>query len=123
MTREKWKQMTAEEQRIKIAELCGWSNVHKTGEQFDSEPLMDKGIGLVGFRNLTVTKERQLEVVPDYLNDLNACHEFEKTLVDEHEGTKWTYKQRLKTMLGASWGFATAEQRCEALVLTMTGEK
>jgi len=62
--------------------------------------------------------------VPDYFNDLNACHEMEKVLTDLQ------YKQYCKMLdeLGYDdrgvWypnrsRSATAEQRCEAFLMTL----
>jgi len=103
--------------------LYGWSNVHKAGTQFDSEPLMDKGIGLVGFRRLTKSKERQLEIVPDYLNDLNAMHEAEQyPTLNETDGSRGRYVYNLSRCSGAEAIFSTAAQRAEAFALTMEPE-
>jgi hypothetical protein len=55
--------MTDEQMRIAIAEACGFTCI---------SPVCWRG-HLYGF-------ERK---VPDYLNDLNACAEFEATLTDE----------------------------------------
>lgn len=59
--------MTEEAQRIAIAEACGWTDIHQP---------TDKWRPLRGFAN------GKLGVVPDYLHDLNAMHEAEKTLGD-----------------------------------------
>lgn len=58
--------------------------------------------------------------LPDYLNDLNAVHELEKSLTEEQ---CMKYHNMLKTIISADdpgslgfiWG-ATAAQRCEAIL-------
>ncbi len=63
MTIVPWAKMTEEQQRIVVAELRGWSNIR-----------LDHRLGLAGCIRLTETKERWVEKIPDYLNDLNAMH-------------------------------------------------
>ena len=96
--------MTTEAQRIAIAEACG---------------TMRWGYGLptkcVAFN------------VPDYLNDLNACHEFEKVL-DKMTGIHGpsvgictgneVYEDMLLGMCDHPIR-ATAPQRCEAFLKTI----
>ena len=96
--------MTTEAQRIAIAEACG---------------TMRWGYGLptkcVAFN------------VPDYLNDLNACHEFEKVL-DKMTGIHGpsvgictgneVYEDMLLGMCDHPIR-ATATQRCEAFLKTI----
>jgi hypothetical protein len=63
--------MKPEQQRIAIAEACGYRNIalrEDPDEGFD--PL------LTGFKNDNQFDEQ----IPDYLNDLNAMHEAVKTL-------------------------------------------
>ncbi len=63
-------------------------------------------------------------VLPDYLNDLNAMHEAEKTLDDDLD---LDYSENIEIATGARWGAnnsydmskyrsATAEQRAEAFL-------
>ena len=82
--------MKPEQQRIAIAEACGEDN--------DSI-----------YRDL----------IPDYLNDLNAMHEAEKVLVR----LQWvSYLRRLQTLCdeSVSWPIhATAAQRAEAFLRTI----
>lgn len=65
------------------------------------------------------------DIIPDYPNDLNACHEFEKTLSREQavkyrlilarnsDGPKAQYRT-----VEAAMCHATAEQRCRAFLAT-----
>ena len=125
--------MTPEEMRIAIAKACGWkTKTSKDGKRFwckRPEWAETKHAWWQGFG-----------ILPDYLNDLNACHEFEKGL-DINEA--YEYGEALaaivrKPELEAArregqdeddqfpfngWGhFAvahlTAAQRCEAYIRT-----
>ena len=100
--------MSPEAQRIAITEACGWTDI-KTGP-YDGLPF--------GRR-----KSHQLEVIPDYLNDLNAMHEAEKLL------TQWEELVSYHSWLGYCGGnstievhnciHATAAQRAEAFLRTI----
>jgi hypothetical protein len=57
--------MNKEQQRITIAEACGWTKISDW-----------KAAGINGKH----PTEPWTEVIPDYLNDLNAMHEAVKTL-------------------------------------------
>jgi hypothetical protein len=110
MTSEEYDKLTDEEKRIKIAELCGW-DCREAEVGFFYEP--NGEIDPLG-----------LDQVPDYLNDLNACHEFEMTLTPD--GNLFGYCCKLSDIKVAEDGDrytvrATAEQRCKAFVLVMTG--
>jgi len=61
--------MTPEAQRIAIAEACGW--------RVDDE--LEDG-ALMGHIRPTPNDWEVWDIVPDYLTDLNAMHEAEKTL-------------------------------------------
>jgi len=69
--------MTPEAQRIAIAEACGWKHVGSIG------------FILKGCPPDYVYGSRALQSnVPDYLTDLNAMHEAEKTLDTTNGGPK-----------------------------------
>ena len=57
--------MTDEQMRIKIAEACGWKPDKR-------------GLGWLSSHGC-------YDPLPDYLNDLNACSEFEATLTREEQ--------------------------------------
>ena len=107
--------MTKEQQRIAIAEACGWSKPRKA--RLQGRPVtywlppdssyMDSRI-----------YEQQL---PDYLNDLNAMHEAEKKLSNEK---KEAYAVTLHNICGnvPFWfgiAHATTAQRTEAFLKTL----
>lgn len=102
--------MTQEQKQIKLAEAAGW-------RLFSS------------FDNLWAPPKRGVEYdcdaypLPDYFNDLNAVHELEEELDDSQ---KMLYVAKLSQILSPSkfpQSFrilhTTAEQRCEALGLTL----
>ena len=93
--------MKPEQQRIAIAEACGWTGISYWG---------------AGGINGKHPKEPWTEVIPDYLNDLNAMHEAEDTMYD---GQLWIeYENVLTTAMDHVGGqfHATAAQRAEAFL-------
>jgi hypothetical protein len=118
--------MNEHDQRIAIAEACGWVGLHKRNSNFrrsetgttlaGRHPDLDGCPTLDGWSNSNE--------VPDYCNDLNAMHEAEKTLTLDQRRTYWnrlclvTEKGR---MAEASWltTTATAAQRAEAFLKTI----
>ena len=130
MTGESYDRLSDDEKRIKVADLHGWrlpyvdqppakpfhyisrlAPGHKWGEPFHEGPL------------------------PDYLNDLNACHEMEQLIykakrVDDRECGMIDYCDAVGAIVSASGAYrqqqavhATAADRCKAFVLTMTKEE
>jgi hypothetical protein len=109
--------MTAEQQRIAIAEACGWKRIRKTS------------FGLMGNRpedDLSLTSDDYLMVcpLPDYLNDLNSMHEAEQEILGNWAdfSSRWhTYEQELKRLCGLRrhWLSATVSQRAEAFLKTL----
>jgi len=106
--------MTPEEQRIAIAEACGWKcNGHP-----------DQLAATVGWEfayQFVLTPEAKLVThnsIPDYLNDLNAMHEAEKVLTSEHV-TSYVYSLESMNERWSTPAFATASQRAEAFLRTI----
>ncbi len=100
--------MTPESQRIKIAEALGWTHFKSVAE-------------------LRYGREKDfcdVSQVPDYLNDLNACHEMEKVLTDAQAERFWNYLQDTdpdKDCPAGGYVFhATAPQRCQAFLRTLS---
>lgn len=103
--------MTREAQRIAIATACGWTPCYKGCNGKTWRLPDDSGC---------------VQNIPNYLNDLNACHEMEKVLTD----AKWTvYREHLRTVvlggirLVSEWCkadlHATAARKCEAFLRAM----
>ncbi len=98
--------MKPEQQRIAIAEACGWYD------------LVEQDISLFGKHEPESQKTFELDV-PDYLNDLNAMHEAEKRI----KGTPYwkTYETLLAQIVSGDNGMfhITAPQRAEAFLRTL----
>ena len=128
--------MTPEKQRIAIAEACGYKIIDSpTAEGFvrlqkpDGNPVCSVG---EESRDNIWPAAITWNWIPDYLNDLNAVHEAEKTLDD---GVLWRgYLNQLWEVvcpernqmngLDAATGLllvhATAAQRAEAFLKTLS---
>ena len=96
--------MTPEQQRIAIAEACGWTEISMRCMWGLPPTAIDYGT------------EECLKHFPDYLNDLNAMHEAEKML---------DFNQLRDMEDNVSFRFAvlpfhsTASQRAEAFLRTL----
>jgi hypothetical protein len=106
--------MSEQEQRIAIAEACGWKNHNHP----DCMAKKDKWVTSDAWcmnpeGELCLNHDR-----PDYLSDLNAMHEAEKVLSRD---AKFAYWHNLnKIVLGTLHiPFATAAQRAEAFLKTI----
>ena len=91
--------MSPEKQRIAIAKYCGF----QFGRALDGTVVVyqnDKGTSLI----------------PNYLGDLNAIHEVEKTLLDTQIGE---YTDHLIDLADVLYFQATAAQRSEAFLKTI----
>ena len=104
MTREGWAAISKEQKCIKVAELCGWTDLCTD---------LDNWFG---------KKNGKFALIPDYLNDLNAIHEAEAILTQRQ---RERYCSFLKRFGISNYGMccATAAQRAEAFVLTMESEE
>jgi hypothetical protein len=123
--------MNKEKQRIAIAEACGWSLqpliwrsefiryrlIKPDGKVFLFKHWDD---GADECRSWETACAR--DVLPDYLNDLNAMHEAEKVL-QQHMAKWWNYTSQLaaaNSALGTGGeAHATAKQRAEAFLRTI----
>ena len=112
--------MTNEQQRIAIAEACGWKKMNWNEATVYGSPTH-------GFRvwkskhqdSIMSYKGRVGERIPDYLNDLNAMHEAERTMGDPQLWVE--YQSYLSDVMGhVGWLYhATASQRAEAFLRTI----
>ena len=121
MTREEWKSMTPDEQRIKVAELCGWVRE-------DRKPIHVVQLTPEGWLNSSNGGwygGQAHDVLPDYLNDLNAMHDAEDAFTVEQQ---ILFEEHLVEIVEnwkhCNWLIihATATQRAEAFVLAMDEE-
>jgi hypothetical protein len=98
--------MSAEAQRIAIAEACGWTRGKDAISGGESWPVWNKGSQCGSLKTQTL---------PDYLNDLNAMHEAEKSLTSYDMQSE--YFDTLKHSFNLEWTYhATAAQRAEAFL-------
>jgi len=106
--------VTPEEQRIAIAEACGWKNAdHPDVMNLKQKWTMQKEWCMDPNGVLRFNHHR-----PDYLNDLNAMHEAENTVIKQQR--LW-YQYCLK-LNGRSFDESigcTAAQRAEAFLRTI----
>jgi hypothetical protein len=96
--------MNKEKQRIAIAEACGWT-------QIESCTCCD-GVS----RGYQPTPGAHKKHLPDYLNDLNAMHEAEKTL-DYNDLNDM--EESVSFHFGVTPFHSTAAQRAEAFLRTI----
>jgi len=103
MTREEYAKLTDEEKRVKVAEHCGIKNIGRYSK----------------YSSLMGELDGRTVMILDYLNDLNACHEFEEFKTIEQHDKYDTLLDSITRKAGIpSWN-ATAAQRAEAFVLTL----
>ena len=102
--------MTDEQMRIAIAESVGYK-----------ELFMDNGKSMVPQRWESPYDEfcYVAESLPDYLNDLNAMHEAEKTFADDDVIAEKYWLALYDATEHTRWPYdATARQRAEAFLKT-----
>jgi hypothetical protein len=106
--------MTPEQQRIAIAEACGWKNAdHPDVMQFKQGWTMPEKWCMDPKGVLQFNHDR-----PNYLNDLNAMHDAEKVLTNEQLEVYCNILH--KPNHGVYWAIhATASQRAEAFLRTI----
>ena len=112
--------MTAEQQRIAIAEACGWKDIRRPAEDKYHE-LPTETLGFVkgsacgippGFIHCENSR-----ALPDYLNDLNAMHEAEREIGKRGLACQLAYLHFLSPV-HSEWTLATstAAQRAKAFL-------
>lgn len=114
--------MTPDEIRIAVAEACGWQCVH-------AETFSDGNGGFTYDVRGMPPKHNLRREIPDYCNDLNACHAAENLLLSESL-KQGLYTEMLCELAGVYEGddtplhlravcFAPAARRAEAIVKTL----
>ena len=109
--------LTQEQKRVKLAEACGWKRIPKD----DVGAAARLFYGDTWWRDAENNTIASVEQLPDYFNDLNACHEAEKTMTYEQH---CHYADLLNFLIipgpaANKSTFATAAQRAEALGQTL----
>jgi hypothetical protein len=103
--------MTPDQQRIAIAEICGWRLVE---DNPDFEPYWEDPKGNM------IAVGSAMHRLPDYLSDLNAMHEAEETFQDN--ATLWHKYASIidKDYVNQPYTIgAAAAQRAEAFLRTV----
>lgn len=121
--------MTDEQINIAIAESLGYMDIYRCGQSGKrTEQGLLHGKMLCGTLDQpSPNYGREYVFIKRYTADLNACHEFEKTLDDDLD---LDYSENLESVTGSRWGAnnsydmskyrsATARQRCEAYLRTI----
>lgn len=133
--------MNKELQRIKIAEACGWKRcsyppTYRQGGHEHAHAMFGLNTSpLLGMHRPEWKGKKDHGPFstpvppPDYLNDLNACAEFEKVLTEEqHYQYARTLEEVVATVGRCRPHLASAPQRCDAFLKVMnlwtpTGEE
>ena len=115
--------MSPEDQRIAIAQACGWTG------PFQQEWIPDHGMeGESTYAFAGTDPDGERWPLPDYLGDLNASHEMEKALTPDqfhdYRGSLWKITTAHLSDKPAAWIkaadraylTATAAQRAEAFL-------
>jgi hypothetical protein len=102
--------MNKEQQRIAIAEACGWKLVTDNPEY---EPYWEDPKGNM------VAVNNGVHRFPDYLNDLNAMHEAIMSLTLEEQCNMTEILRKDVIKFTAPTITATAAQRAEAFLKTL----
>lgn len=118
--------MNPEQQRIVIAEACGWKEIRAEVDWLPKELT-----GIFTWPHPTDAEKIKYFInrkpIPDFLHDLNAMHEAEKVLTDEQdleysEALEQVVKGRFATANSEDMRrlrSATAFQRAEAFLRTI----
>jgi len=115
--------MTPDEQRIAIATACGWRIVQTT--KYAWVVICPNNIERAWSSHDGVMNDKPASYyLPDYLGDLNACHEMEKSLVrndSEYSVGSWrSYLRYISIVTDEDHPIdATASQRAEAFLRTL----
>jgi hypothetical protein len=113
--------MNPEQKRLAIAEACGWIVKSKGSFTFVYPPNKTTGNG---YQVNDIMHPKIIRLLPDYLNDLNAMHEAEKTLTPTQQND---YCFTIMDIQNSGGGFArlhaTAAQRADAFISTLGLDK
>jgi hypothetical protein len=118
--------MKPEEQRIAIAEACGWTEIGVIDYLCGIHPQM---LNAKAYDGSPLTPP--IWEIPDYLKDLNAIHEAETLVIYANDKFPKKYTQQIKAAICRDAGVkkaqmdfdmcitATAAQRAEAFLKTL----
>lgn len=109
--------MSSDEQRIAIAEACGWVREYADVQTWNAGLNSYKG-GYEPIRTMLFRRKEKCfraENLPDYLADLNAMHEAEIFIRKDHD-VYGLYLQHLNRTAPECRVHASAEQKAEAFL-------
>jgi len=102
--------MTQQEKRIKIAQACGWKMLD--GKEYKWEDPSG---------HIFEDWSKRVVMCPDYFNNLNACHDMEKVVL-ENAGSWVRYVKEIKVqscLTGLPHFHIPAAERAEAFGKTL----
>lgn len=107
--------MTEQEQRIAIAEVCGWVHDGSVTPAPRGQPVFREW-----WQSPRAERAHSADDLPDYLHDLNAMHEAEPFVMNRVVQGENTYDYILGIVCAKEpiW-HATAAQRAEAFLRTI----
>ena len=118
--------MKPEQQRIAIAEACGWRIESDGACTFVYPPNEKMG---TGYRMNDIRHPKIIRLLPDYINDLNAMHEAERFLdydqCEQYASDLWDIimcaEESMENPPPSNFAciHATAAQRAEAFLKTL----
>lgn len=107
------------EQQLEIAKACGWREAFPSSGP--AHPGTRKGGIMLPYNWINEVDGRRVQDLPNYLHDLNAMHEAEKSLTPEQF---YRYYWKLIKLVGGQTDLhpisATAAQRAEAFLRTIS---
>jgi hypothetical protein len=109
MTSDEYDKLSDKEKVVKIATLCGWKRCNTSDECYYRGKVDEYGIAEEHSDDFPPD-----QILPDYLNDLNALHTI---LMELHPYDRLLIAQYLRYDV-----FASASQIAKAFVLTMDRE-
>ena len=104
--------MSPEKQRVAIATACGWTIANSENDRADFLYWAPPGC-------VSKPNEIWLGEPPNYLADLNACHEMEEWLKKDDRHGFACYASELFSEHGSDAVHVTAAQRSEAFLRTL----
>jgi hypothetical protein len=104
--------MTEEQQRIAIAEACGWREILWSQLTNPREARENKWY-------CRSNAQQICGWIPSYTADLNAMHEAEKVFADDDLFRGYEAQLDKVVPMSERWIFATAAQRAEAFLKTL----
>lgn len=104
--------MTDDEKRIAIALHCGW--------KYRCADKLDEALGRLYPDQMADPSSGEVEVIPDYPEDLNACHEMEKVLTVNQ---CFNYQTHLRVIMLDWLALGEGKAACESFIWNATARQ